>query len=150
MNGGVNIDTTAINTIQSLVLYSRTAGKQHNEGVAIELYISTDLTEILASTNIITLKRTIYRFDFPSIDSYTGGFATADSITQIINEGDILIEDANFIPFNVKITGDVVASGSITASSAIVDTITSNKFRATNILTNESNIFPNSDNTILN
>ena len=145
-----NIPLTAINTIQSLVLYSRTAGKQHNEGVAIELYNSTDLTEILASTNIITLKRTIYRFDFPSIDSYTGGFATADSITQIINEGDIIIEDAEVIPFMVEITGDVVASGSITASSAIVDTISSNKFRATNILTNESDVFPNDDNTTFN
>jgi hypothetical protein len=115
-----NIPLTAINTIQSLVLYSRTAGKQHNEGVAIELYNSTNLTEILASTNIITLKRTIHRFDFPSIDTYTGGFATADSITQIINEGDIIIEDANFIPFMVEITGDVVASGSITAENLIV------------------------------
>ena len=39
-----------------------------------------------------------------------------------LNEGDIIIEDANFIPFMVEITGgDVVASGSITASSAIVN-----------------------------
>jgi hypothetical protein len=137
-----NIPFTAINTIQSLVLYSRTAGKQHNEGVAIELYNSTDLTEILASTNIITLKRSIYRFDFPSIDTYTGGFATADSITQIISEGDIIIEDANLIPLIVEITGDVVASGSITASSAVVDTITSSKFRVANIITNATNLFP--------
>ena len=43
------------------------------------------------------------------------------SFTQIINEGDIIIEDANFIPLNVEITGDVVASGSITASSAVVN-----------------------------
>ena len=54
-----NIPLTAINTIQSLVLYSRTAGKQHNEGVAIELYNSADFTEILASTNKISLKRNI-------------------------------------------------------------------------------------------
>ena len=145
-----NIPLTAINTIQSLVLYNRTVGKQHNEGVAIELYNSTDLTEILASTNIITLKRSVYRFDVPSIDTYTGRFATDNSITQIINEGDIIIEDANFTPLNVEITGDVVASGSITASSAVVDTITSNKFRVANILTNESNIYPNTDNITLN
>jgi hypothetical protein len=119
-----NIPLTAINTIQSLVFYSRTVGKQHNEGLAIELYnssIDPNLSKILANTNVITLKRSVYRFDFPSIDTYTGGFATADSITQIINEGDIIIEDANFIPFMVEITGDVVASGSITASSAIVN-----------------------------
>ena len=109
------------------------------------------MSKILANnTNVITLKRSVYRFDFPSIDTYTGGFATADSITQIINEGDIIIEDANFIPFVVEITGDVVASGSITASSAVVDTITSNKFRVANILTNESNIYPNTDNITLN
>jgi hypothetical protein len=101
-----NIPLTAINTIQSLIFYSRTAGKQHSEGIAIELYNSADLTEILATTNIITLKKSVYRFDFPSIDTYTGGFATADSITQIISEGDILIEDANFIPLMVEITGD--------------------------------------------
>jgi hypothetical protein len=115
-----NIPLTAINTIQSLVLYSRTAGKQHSEGIAIELYNSTDLTEILASTNIITLKKEIYRFDFPSIDTYTGGFATDDSITQIISEGDIVIEDALFTPLNVDITGDVVVVGDLTAENLIV------------------------------
>jgi hypothetical protein len=121
-----NIPLTAINTIQSLVLYSRTAGKQHSEGIAIELYKYTDLTEILATTNIISLKRSVYRFDFPSIDTYTGGFSSVDSITQIISEGDIIIEDANFIPFMVEITGDVVASGSITASSAILNGVNIN------------------------
>jgi len=115
-----NIPLTAINTIQSLVLYSRTAGKQHNEGIAIELYKYTDLTEILATTNITTLKREIYRFDFPSIDTYTGGFATTNSITQIISEGDIIIEDAVFTPLMVEITGDVVVGGDLTAENLIV------------------------------
>jgi len=115
-----NIPLTSISTIQSLVLYSRTAGKQHSEGIAIELYNSADYTETLASTNIITLKRTIHRFDFPSIDTYTGGFANADSITQIINEGDIIIEDAIFTPLMVAITGDVVLAGDLTAENLIV------------------------------
>jgi len=115
-----NILLTSISTIQSIVSYSRTAGKQHSEGIAIELYNSADFTEILASTNIITLKRTVYRFDFPSIDTYTGGFATDDSITQIISEGDIVIEDALFTPLNVDITGDVVVVGDLTAENLIV------------------------------
>jgi hypothetical protein len=116
-----NIPLTSISTIQSLVLYSRTAGKQHNEGIAIELYNSADFTEILASTNIITEKRTIYRFDFPSIDTYTGGFATDDSSTQIISEGaTINVENANFIPLMVEITGDVVVGGDLTAENLIV------------------------------
>jgi hypothetical protein len=101
-------------------LYSRTAGKQHSEGIAIELYNSADFTEILASTNIITLKKNVYRFDFPSIDTYTGGFSSVDSITQIISEGDIVIEDANFISLMVEITGDVVVEGDITANNFIV------------------------------
>jgi hypothetical protein len=120
-----NIPLTSIKTIQSIVLYSRTAGKQQSEGLAIELYNSTtdpNLSKILANTNIITIRRSIYRFDFPSIDTYTGGFATVNSITQIINEGDILIEDANFIPFVVEITGDVVVSGSITSSGVNINT----------------------------
>jgi hypothetical protein len=54
-----NIPLTSIGTIQSIVLYSRTAGKQHSEGIAIELYNSADFTEILASTNKISLKRNI-------------------------------------------------------------------------------------------
>jgi len=120
-----NIPLTAINTIQSIVFYSRTAGKQHSEGLSIELYNSTtdpNLSKILANTNIITLRRSIYRFDFPAIDTYTGGFATDDSITQIVSEDDILIEDAIFIPFVVGITGDIVASGSIITDGVNINT----------------------------
>ena len=40
----------------------------------------------------------------------------------MLNNTYALTQDANFIPFMVEITGgDVVASGSITASSAIVN-----------------------------
>jgi hypothetical protein len=92
------------------------------------------LSKILANTNIITIRRSVYRFDFPSIDTYTGGFATADSITQIVSGGDITVEDANFIPFIVESTGDIVASGSITASSAIVNGVNINT-TLTDILT---------------
>jgi len=120
-----NIPLTSIKTIQSIVLYSRTAGKQQSEGLAIELYNSTtdpNLSKILANTNIITLRRSIYRFDFPSIDTYNGGFSTSDSITQIVSGGDILIQDANFIPFVVEITGDIVASGSIITNGVNINT----------------------------
>ena len=92
------------------------------------------MSKILENTNIITLRRSVYRFDFPSIDTYNGGFSTSDSITQIVSEGDILIEDANFIPFVVGITGDIEASGSITASNAIVNGLNINT-TLTDILT---------------
>ena len=73
-----NIPLTTIETIQSLVLYNRT-GEYNNTtiGVAIELYNSitdSDLNTILATTEVITTAENVYRFDFPSIDSYTGSF----------------------------------------------------------------------------
>jgi hypothetical protein len=67
-------------------------------GLAVELYNSTndpDLTEILANTNVITTANAIYRFDFPSLSTYTGDYATDESITQIVSEGDIKIQDTN-------------------------------------------------------
>jgi hypothetical protein len=39
----------------------------------------------------------------------------------MLNNTYALTQDAEVIPFMVEITGDVVASGSITASSAIVN-----------------------------
>jgi hypothetical protein len=38
--------------------------------------------------------------------NYTGGFSNGDSITQVISEGDKLIEAANCIPLRVEITGN--------------------------------------------
>ena len=51
-------------------------------GVAIELYNSIEdpnLNTILATTAVITTAVDVYRFDFPSIDTYTGYFATGNS-----------------------------------------------------------------------
>ena len=90
-----------------------------------------------------------YRFEFPSLSTYTG-FVGEDSITNIVNNTFALAEDAIFTDYAFDITGDVLVAGNLTASSAVVDTITSNKSRATNILTNESNIYPNTDNITLN
>ena len=71
-----NIPLTAINTIQSIVIYNRT-NEERIIGLVIELYISTkDATLIndLANTNEITSTYDIYRYDFPAIDTYTNGF----------------------------------------------------------------------------
>ena len=78
-----NIPLTSIETIQSLVLYNRT-GVDNNTtiGVAIELYNSIEdpnLNTILATTAVVTTALDVYRFDFPSIDTYTGYFATGNS-----------------------------------------------------------------------
>ena len=85
-----NIPLTIIDNIQSLVLYNRinTGSSQRIIGLAVELYNSTndpDLTEVLATTNVITTATALYRFDFPSLSTYTGSFATADSTTNIVS-----------------------------------------------------------------
>jgi len=82
---------TLIETIQALVLYNRTGDFNDTTiGLAIELYNSTQdptLTEILATTSVITAAVNVYRFDFPDIATYTG-FATGESLTNIIREED--------------------------------------------------------------
>jgi hypothetical protein len=120
-----NIPLTSIESIQSLVLYNRT-GQFTNTTivVAIELYNSTDdpnLNTILATTAVITTAVNVYRFDFPSIDTYTGSFASADSTTQIASDiyATTHVVSVSASP-SIQITGDVVVSDSITASSAII------------------------------
>jgi hypothetical protein len=117
-----NIPLTSIYNIQSIVFYARVLNQKINQGLSIELYNSSDLTTTLANTNIITTRRQVYRFDFHSIDTYTLGFSSTDSPTQIVNGGGSLaIEDAIFTSLEVGINGDVVVNGAITASSAIVN-----------------------------
>jgi hypothetical protein len=116
-----NIPLTSINTIQSLFLYIRVINRTGNRtiGCAIELYNSIndpDLMEVLATTNVITSNVDTYRFDFPSISTYTD-FVGEDSITHILNNTFAFTEVANVICFPTKITGDIVISGSITASN---------------------------------
>ncbi len=119
-----NIPYTNINNIQALVLYNRSSNPWALRaiGLAIELYNSIndpDLTEVLATTDVITSGENIYRFDFPSISTYTE-FVGANSITNIVSDTFAETEDAIFTDYAFEITGDVVASGSITAGSVIV------------------------------
>jgi hypothetical protein len=75
----------------------------------------------LANTNVITTNVVRYRYDFPSIDTYTG-FATDDSTTNIVSNSIASTEEANFTPLSTELTGDVVASGSITANGVNINT----------------------------
>jgi len=90
-----SLPLTLIETIQTLVLYNRTWDFNSTTiGHAIELYNSTQdptLTEILATTSVITTAVNVYRFDFPDIATYTG-FATGESLTNIIREEDAASE----------------------------------------------------------
>ena len=79
----------------------------------IELYNSTndpDLTEILANTNVITSDALRYRYDFPSLSTYTGSFATDDSTTNIVSNSIASTEDANIFSFSTELTGDLVSN----------------------------------------
>ena len=78
-----------ISDIQSFVLYNRPSTTQVRErinGFQIELYNRsngfTPGTNVLYSMPINTTAN-VYRFDLPAITSYTGGFSTPDSQTQI-------------------------------------------------------------------
>ena len=105
-----------INSIQSIVLYNRVDNTWYLRavGLAIELYNSTldpDLTNPLATTNVISSLSLRYRFDFPSISTYTLGYTTSESTTQITSTA--VIETATVydayntldLTSNVKISG---------------------------------------------
>ena len=80
--------------------------------IAVELYNSTndpDLTEILANTNVITTNDARYRFDFPSLSTYTE-FVGENSITNIVSNSIASTEDANVISFSTELTGELVSN----------------------------------------
>jgi len=94
----------------------------------------------------ITSTNLIYGEDIDVEDKITSIETTIASHTD-----DIALNSANVLTKQDLITSSTdLECSSLTASSAVVDTITSGNFRATNILTNESDVFPNSDNIILN
>jgi len=126
---------TYVNDVQSIVLNNRRNSQSRAVGLVIELYNTSndpDLTEILATTNIITISTNNYRFDFPAIETYTSGFGDDTSITQIISETSSIKEDATIndidtdvnINSNVTISGEVICNDLIVNESLNVDTIT--------------------------
>ena len=63
----------------------------------------------MANTNVITSDALRYRYDFPSIDTYTD-FVGEDSITNIVSNSIASTEDANIFSFSTELTGDLVAN----------------------------------------
>jgi hypothetical protein len=107
-----NIPLTSINEIQAIVLYNRITSSDRARGLFFELYNSTndpDLTEVLANTNVITTATARYRFDFPSIDTYTE-FVGENSITNIVSNSIASTEEANVISFSTELTGELVSN----------------------------------------
>ena len=75
-----------VNSIQSIVFfYNRVDNIWHMRavGLSIELYnsqLDPNLTNVLATTCVISSLSLRYRFDFPT---YTLGFTTSESTTKI-------------------------------------------------------------------
>jgi len=119
-----NIPTTSIHNIQAIVFYSRDSNDtlQTAVGLGIELYNSTNdpnLTTPLASTPVITATALlVYRYDFPSIDTYTD-FVGVNSISNIVNNTFAFTQVIVVISYT-EITGDVVVAGDLTAENFVV------------------------------
>jgi len=62
------------------------------------------LTEILATTSVITTAVNVYRFDFPDIATYTG-FATGESLTNIIRKEDATSEVVSVVGSPTEMEG---------------------------------------------
>jgi len=113
-----DIPLTSINAIQALVLYNRVVSDTGTRAIGLEigLYNETNdpnFTQPLATTDEISVSAPVYRFDFPSLSTYTD-FATGNSLTNIIREEDATTETANYVlttfavKGNASITGDLV------------------------------------------
>ena len=128
-----DIPPTAIQDIQSLVLYNRTDDPYDTRtiGLSIELYNEdqdASLSNILISTSAITTANDVYRYDFNSIDTYTSGFVGGppQSTTNIPNDTYALkeiastgsINDGNITCNTLNTKGNVDISGNLS-----VDTI---------------------------
>jgi len=118
-----SLPLTLIETIQALVLYNRTGDFNNTAiGLAIELYNSTQdptFTEILATTSVITTAVNVYRFDFPDIATYTG-FATGESLTNIIREEDATSEVVSVSEIPTEMEGGLSADTITTTGNATI------------------------------
>ena len=61
----------------------------------------------------------VYRYDFPSIDTYTV-FVGTNSLTNIVNNTFAFRQVVDVISFPTDFTGDVVLAGDLTAENLIV------------------------------
>ena len=135
-----NVPLTSINDIQSLVLYNRISPVSVTDriiGMIVELYYIDDdpsLLVPLSTTTPISVGDRRYRFDYPSIDTYTIGFSTGDSITQVpaIGSSDTISDVAIVNVFDpvvdvsggltcdtITTTGNVDISGSLNVETSL-------------------------------
>jgi len=156
-----DIPLTIVNDIQAIVLYQRggTGNVPLAIGLTIELYNTQDdanLLSPLARTSVIERGVSRYRYDFPSIDTYTLGFPSPNasgvypnSITQIATDFVDLTRDNSTITeqptiFNAKvnINTDTNITGGLTCDSLTTDDLIVNKnLNVDNVITYDSKKF---------
>ena len=126
-----------ISDIQSFVLYNRNNNASDQlrlKDFQIELYNRSNgfiPGENILYTMPINTSAPVYRYDLPSISTYTLGFSDIDSQTLIKN---ISVSDSNFINTVLKAEGgNVEITGNLTATSAIINGVNINT-TLTNIL----------------
>jgi len=122
---------TEISKIQSIVVYNRqdVGVSARIIGLALELYsrkTDVNLESQLASTNEISSYSTVYRYDFPAIDTYpSGDFSDTNSTSQIASETLALKEVISEFADSVNITGGLKAdtittTGNVTITGDLV------------------------------
>jgi len=143
-------ETYNINDIQSIVLYSLLNDSEF--GYSIELYNRSNdpnLTQILASTNEITTTSStdVYRYDYPAIDTYTGGFSDTDSISQIASEN-LALKEVSEIAESVNFVGGLKVDTITTTGNIIMEggILQVNRIKGNNNVGNISIVFNNGDN----
>jgi len=114
-----NIPTSKINDIHAVQIYNNTSSTLGNRviGLAIELYNSKndpDLNTILAQSNEILVRDSVYRFDFPSITTYNLPF----NIQGILpNTGAyanlVILEVITPFSFPFNVIGNIDVNGSL-------------------------------------
>jgi len=117
------------------VYYNR-IGEDRSIGLVLELYNSTNdagLIYPLASSNVITTYQLRYRFDFPSITSYTG-FADSNSITNIVIDTIALTETIRLS--NIEMTGNVDISGDLSVGNDLTLSGTQINFNSDSFISN--------------
>jgi hypothetical protein len=114
-----------ISDIQSFVLYNRNNNASDQlriQDFQIELYNRSNgfiPGESIIYTMPINTSVPVYRYDLPSISTYTLGFSDVDSLSLIKN---IRVSDSNFINKVLKTEGgNVEIKGSLSATSAIIN-----------------------------
>jgi len=74
----------------------------------------------LATINVITTAFEAHRFDFPAIDTYSGGFSDANSITQIASDVLALKEVVSEFADSANITGGLSCDTITTTGNATI------------------------------